>query len=109
MIHQNSPLPRVILTPCGAHGRPPVPAATAVTKGGAATVWNSGNVLYAKDAKDARADKHSVYGGANNTMHRLGNWSVRGAAVSRSCGFTVTAVQACVNIQCGPDNCSSWR
>ncbi len=70
-----------------------------------ASASRSGNTV---TITDTAAEKHSVYANVNNTRNRLDNTAGRGASVSRTYGFRVTSVRACVNIQRASDRCSNW-
>ncbi|WP_146752384.1 MULTISPECIES: hypothetical protein [unclassified Actinomyces] len=82
---------------------PAFSAVTMSTTGASAT--RSGNTV---TVRDTSADSHSVFANVNNTGNRLDNNAGYGASVSRTYGFTVTSVRACVNIQRAPDRCSNW-
>lgn len=84
-------------------GVAPAFAATVSTSG--ATATRSDNTV---TIKDTAADKHSVYANVNNTRTRLNNTAGKGASASRTYGFRVTSVRACVNIQRASERCSNW-
>ncbi|MGR3936957.1 hypothetical protein [Streptomyces sp. BRA346] len=92
-------------------GASPAFAVTAATDGAKAKTYSHGKKIKVKDTK---SDGHKVkahYYRANSSTTKRVLWNKKGAGkwAKSGSGSTIFKIQACKEINNGPDKCSGWQ